>query len=606
MASSPAGAPGSSGTAAQAPSARNASPEDEDEVLRLAAESEVHQEPAIEPAMVSSARGAQSAGCAGLDLDALGSNDGVLAEGDVQSANGSPNKEIGTEANQRRLSAVKGEGAECSICFGPLPTEPVCVFIRHIYGKKRTCRHYFHLGCVQLMMRQTPAPYLCPLCRGQFERVEAMPDVRLNSRAWFKTVDTDEGGALEKSEVIDALSATLPVDPELLSKNLEGELWDQWDPGRTGRITLEAFEQPGKGLLHFVLYSLPSLRFEGGSGNQTSAVPDMIESREGWFRYWDENCRHMLEFLQFLRALVLTWRLDGAKEDAGILRSVLATVWQEFGLTESNKDVLKPVSFALFCEKPDGFCDALVDALQKRFGAAKFRRIRQRARLLQQPAAALKRELRKLNAQLPDAIEKDELVTAILDAQAEEQPASPVLQPVQATSLSSTPEQRSGGDRICAEELKALSLKELQHRLKALAVPYGHCLEREELEDLLMEHGDRGSGPLPAPAVARPQSPSAQPARRRPCQPGSPESVSGPGQPSSPSSAARNGSPSAPSSPSAASQRPTSANSSTRSSGQRPARSPHPNQPIPTVTEPPPPDDAVRLRRCGKGACDVQ
>merc|ERR1719197_1706296 len=161
---------------------------------------------------------------------------------------------------------------------------------------------------------------------------------------------------------------------------------------------------------------MPSLRREAGS-SISGPVPDLIESREGWFRYWDENSKHMLEFLQFLRALARSLRLDGAKEDAGVLRSVLTTVWQEFGLTESNQEIHKPVSLALFCEKPDGFCDALVDALQKEFGPAKFRQIRQRAHLLQQPAAALKKELRKLNSNRPDLIEKDELVTAILDAQ---------------------------------------------------------------------------------------------------------------------------------------------------------------------------------------------
>lgn len=490
--------------------------------------------------------------------------------------------------SKRQFKSVKGEGSDCSICFAPLPTEQVCVLIRQHYGKKRSCRHYHHLGCVRLMMQQTPAPHLCPLCRGKFERVEAMPDVRLNSRAWFKTVDTDEGGALEKSEVIDALSATLPVDPELLTQKLEGELWDQWDTGKTGRITLEAFEEPGKGLLHFVLYSLPSLRYEGGMENKTAAVPDVVESREGWFRYWDENCRHMLEFLQFLRALVLTWRLDGAKEDAGILRSVLTTVWQEFGLIETQ-DVLKPVSFALFCEKPDGFCDVMLDALNKKFGAAKFRRIRQRARLLQQPAAALKRELRKLNGAMPDggAIEKDELVSAILDAQLQEEPpTSPPLHAPQAFVFKA--EKSIGADttmeRTCTDELKALTIKQLKERLEALAVPYGHCLEREELEDLLTEHGDNGRGPLPA----RPQPPRQM---QRGDGPNGQTSSTSPGTASN--DAARSDSQQRSASASSASR--AAPGQATTGGAQRPAR---PNQPIPTVTEPSSPDDAVRSKRC--------
>merc|ERR1719401_1164100 len=92
-----------------------------------------------------------------------------------------------------RLSDIKGQGAECSICFAPLPSEEVCVLIRHVYSKKRTCRHYFHTGCAQLLARTTPAPHLCPLCRGVFERLEPLPDVRLDSAAWFNVVDADDG-----------------------------------------------------------------------------------------------------------------------------------------------------------------------------------------------------------------------------------------------------------------------------------------------------------------------------------------------------------------------------------------------------------------------------
>lgn len=488
-----------------------------------------------------------------------------------------------TELNKRRLSRVKGEGAECSICFAPLPTEPVCVLIRHAYGKKRSCRHYFHAGCVRLFIRNTPAPHLCPLCRGVFERTEALPDVRLNSRAWFKTVDADEGGALEKSEVVDALSATLPVDPELLARSLDGELWDQWDTEHTGRITLDAFEHPGKGLLHFVLYSLPSLRLADGGHNVSAPVPDLVESREGWFRYWDENCRHMLEFLQFLRALVRTLRLDGAKEDAGVLRSVLATVWQEFGLTESNQEIHKPVSLALFCEKPDGFCDALVDALQKEFGVAKFRRIRQRAHLLQQPAAVLKRELRKLNSSKHDVLEKDELVAAILDAQEEPKAneADPGTGSSPATANASAPLRTGSVDeRNCPEGIKNLALKEIQHRLRAYGVPYGHCLERADLEDLLIAQGDTGTGPLPATPPPQNANGAAQNGWSRQAQ------ASSTSQGSSAPQAQTMG-----------------ASTGTRST---PRTGPPRNQPIPTVIEPPDTDEQTPLRRCMSGACALQ
>jgi hypothetical protein len=410
--------------------------------------------------------------------------------------------------------------------------------------------------------------------------LEALPDVRLNSRAWFKVVDADEGGALEKSEVVDALSATLPVDPELLAQSLDGELWEQWDTENSGRISLDAFEHPGKGLLHFVLYSLPSLRREGGT-NLSAPVPDLIESREGWFRYWDENARHIMDFLQFLRALVRTLRLDGAKEDAGILRSVLLAVWQDFGLIESNQEIHKPVSLALFCEKPDGFCDALVDALQKEFGPAKFRRIRQRAHLLQQPAAVLKKELRKLNSSKHDVLEKDELVQAILDAQLEE--AMPTIEATAGPTSSPSAPSRSAPQghsndppRICPEGLKVLSLKELQHRLRAYGVPYGHCLEREELEALLIAQGDTGVEPLPE--VPPPRTEAATSA-----------TTCGASQQSRSAQPQRIGA-----------QVPGASNEP------RTSRSRGLNQPVPTVIEPPDVDEESSIKRCMNRACVLQ
>eukprot|EP00913_Durusdinium_trenchii_P018159 g17060.t1 len=124
-------------------------------------------------------------------------------------------------------SFLRGPGAECCICCAELPSDAVCMLMqRSGRNKKRACRHYLHHGCAKLLLQSTPAPYLCPLCRAEFVRVEALPDVRLNSTAWFHALDDDDSGSLEKHEVIDALCATLPVDPEKLEAV---KLWSEWD-----------------------------------------------------------------------------------------------------------------------------------------------------------------------------------------------------------------------------------------------------------------------------------------------------------------------------------------------------------------------------------------
>mmetsp|Transcript_6646 Transcript_6646/g.11598 ORF Transcript_6646/g.11598 Transcript_6646/m.11598 type:complete len:583 (-) Transcript_6646:43-1791(-) len=395
----------------------------------------------------------------------------------------------GEESQQpTALRAFRGDGAECAICFAPLPSEPVCVLIRHAKGKKRSCRHYFHLGCAHLLQRTTPAPHSCPLCRTTFERCMQLPDVRLDSRAWFDAVDADDGQALEKAEVVDALAATLPVDPERLSASLEGELWEQWDPNKTGRITLQEFENPARGLLQFVLYSLPSLRTEAG-GNSRLAVPDLVVSRESWFRYWDEKAEHALSFQQCLRALVMTWRLEGAKEDAGVVRTVLSGVFAEFGLSNEDGPV-RSVTLKLFCEKPDGFCDALIAALKSAFGAVKFNRMRQRALLIQRPALELKRKLVRIRPEARDIIDKQELVEALLDVEElnekERERENTENSELAAGAVLSTPTTAPQPKKATAA-IKAASIKELKLRLKLLGVPCDHCLERGDLEELLAE-----------------------------------------------------------------------------------------------------------------------
>lgn len=347
-------------------------------------------------------------------------------------------------------------------------------------------------------MRSTPAPYFCPLCRGSFQKIEPLPDVRLDGAAWFKVVKSDIGGALGKSEVIDALCATLPVDSELLSKSLEGGLWKQWDMQGTGCITREVFEEPARGLLQFVLYRLPSLQIS--TNGAFGRMPDIFNCREGWFRFWDEHSRQFLEFLELLRAIVRTLRLDGAPEDAGIVRSVLMNVWLEYGLVSGSsaleeQQVLKPVSLKLFCEKPDGLCDVLVDGLNKTFGAIRFGRLRQRAHLLQQPVLSLKRELKKLGFGMTRALEKNEMVESILNAK----DAASFIIEVRTTS--SLAEKVSVESAICSDtpstsSLKLLSLGEIRDNLRMLGVSYHHCVERAELEELLLKSQRHGDGSI--------------------------------------------------------------------------------------------------------------
>eukprot|EP00913_Durusdinium_trenchii_P012702 g11928.t1 len=54
---------------------------------------------------------------------------------------------------------------------------------------------------------------------------------------------------------------------------------------------------------------------------------------------------------------------------------------------------MRPVTQKLFCERPDGFCDCLLDELKRSFGKRRFQRLCEHSRLLQLPVAELKRKL---------------------------------------------------------------------------------------------------------------------------------------------------------------------------------------------------------------------
>ena len=407
----------------------------------------------------------------------------VVEETELASFSSLPRASFSSKTGSISASFLQGQGAECCICCAELPSDTVCMLMGKS-GKKRSCRHYLHHACVKLLMQSTPAPYLCPLCRTEFIHVEPLPDVRLNSSAWFRAIDDDDSGALEKCEVIDALCATLPVDPEKLEKV---ELWSQWDFEGTGHITREAFEHP-RGMLQFVLYSLPSLKREVRSG----AIPDVEQNRESWFRYWDEDNQRELEFLVCLRALARTLRIDGDCADMSLLRKVLIQLFMDFGLCEEmNMDYStgawsvqgiesRPLTQKLFCERPDGFCDRLLDQLKQEFGRSRFCQLQERARLLQLPVAELKRRLPR-SAGFPVPLEKGELVEAILAA-----PGASARPPKAAEAFEEPQSTRQWHAGLTQQEVQALPLAELQRRLRSVGVSYDHCLERRELEELLL------------------------------------------------------------------------------------------------------------------------
>jgi hypothetical protein len=375
----------------------------------------------------------------------------------------------------RRSSTYAPELTECPICFEDLCTEPLAVMLA---GRPpapssspnqnascqrqppRSCRHFLHASC--------------------------LADIRLDPRKWFTQISMTGGGdALSKREIIDALSAVLPVDNELLAQTVH-EKWSEWTQTPES-MTLEEFVEPRRGMLQWVLYNLPDLGNRlGASGSdmpssQGKHIPDLMENKESWFRFWDVDRAHALTFNQLVRGLVKTFRLEGNVDAMLALRGSLEELWSDFGLQKRGN-----VSLALFVEKDSGFMDTLAAQWRGKIGADQFNRLLRQSRIYEMPVSDLKRALLKLGKNPTAAVEKNELVHMLLEAEEEEEERK---NRKEAQGGKRSRDQFGGEDpntQKLRDSFSGLSVSELKRRLHAKGVKCDHCVMKDELVDLLM------------------------------------------------------------------------------------------------------------------------
>ena len=108
---------------------------------------------------------------------------------------------------------VAEEHAECPICFEPLHSAPVGVFVD---GQgHRVSQHMFNFDAAQNWARESE---LCPVTRRQFRGVLEVPALLTDPRDWFSVVDLDRDGRLSRREVIEVLKAQLPLDITMLDE----------------------------------------------------------------------------------------------------------------------------------------------------------------------------------------------------------------------------------------------------------------------------------------------------------------------------------------------------------------------------------------------------
>eukprot|EP01063_Lacrimia_lanifica_P029000 TRINITY_DN434_c1_g2_i4.p1 TRINITY_DN434_c1_g2~~TRINITY_DN434_c1_g2_i4.p1 ORF type:complete len:317 (+),score=77.33 TRINITY_DN434_c1_g2_i4:53-1003(+) len=263
------------------------------------------------------------------------------------------------------MSAMHDGPAECCICFDALCEEPVAaLFDQH---NKRVCSHYFHFDCVKEMCPFVTRGYgmemeveeggdaelTCPMCRVPFASIARMPNHLEDPYSWFRFVDSDNTGFLSFNNVRDVVNAMCMIDQRQLVKLLK-ENWSTWDRWGNG-IFPDALPM----LLQFVLAHSPRRRDAQGRTRQTA--PSIVENKEAWFDYWDEDRSGALDRGETARALVKTFEKGTiSPQQIREIQSTLENVWAVFDVNRSN--TITRAEFLM----SDGLADTIAAMLERR------------------------------------------------------------------------------------------------------------------------------------------------------------------------------------------------------------------------------------------------
>ena len=177
---------------------------------------------------------------------------------------------------------------ECCICFDSLHERPSATLT--LRGAN-ACPHYFHLECAEELCGHSSMH--CPQCRLPFDNIKEVPLASEDPDGWFFCVDVEGDGRLSRTQVLNVLVSTFPLDWRKTEEALP-TLWERWDRDGSGFISRQEFMDPDGGLLAFVRAHLLHVPTEPPAG----ATPAQ------WFRYFDDDHSGTLTRPQCMRALV--------------------------------------------------------------------------------------------------------------------------------------------------------------------------------------------------------------------------------------------------------------------------------------------------------------
>ena len=246
-------------------------------------------------------------------------------------------------ASTRQIGAVAASHAECPICFEPLHKNPSGVFL-DAQGH-RASRYFYHLAAAQQWLDLGNNAE--PVTRNPIARVVRVPSVLENPSEWFRVVDGDGNGRLDKTELLEALKAQLPLDLRSLDQAAEnGQLWAQWDPDGSGSIEESELSVHG-GIIDYI-----RSHFAGGGRR---AIPSIQADRNAWYDYFDESGGGTLDKEEVVRALIKTFNLSTNVDERTKMRGTIDAIWPLFD-DDGSGEIDRPE----FLRAGEGLADTII------------------------------------------------------------------------------------------------------------------------------------------------------------------------------------------------------------------------------------------------------
>jgi len=127
-------------------------------------------------------------------------------------------------------------------------------------------------------------------------------------------------------------------------------MWQQWDLDGSGYIERSELLNE-QGLAAYVREA-----FERSA--RGDSIPDIAQSKDAWYRYWDEDSSGALDKEEVVRALLKTFHMTTDQERVRQMRGTIDAIWPIF-----DDDMSGSIDRDEFLKPNEGLADTIIATL---------------------------------------------------------------------------------------------------------------------------------------------------------------------------------------------------------------------------------------------------